>query len=67
MFENGRRPYFFFKKKTTSISLKMEDNLKKIMQPKTIKSKNKGCGTALGNLVIQFLSRYLQIGSIHIS
>ena len=29
----------------------MEDDLKKIKQPKTIKSKNNGCGTAPGNLV----------------
>ena len=29
----------------------MEDELKKIMQPKTIKIKNNGCGTAPGNLV----------------
>ena len=29
----------------------MEDDLKTIMQPKTIKSKNNGCGTAPGNLV----------------
>jgi hypothetical protein len=26
-FENGRRPHFFFKWKTTSIILKMEDDL----------------------------------------
>ena len=43
VFEKGRRPNFFFKLKTTS---------KKIMQLKTIKSKNNGCGTAPGNLVI---------------
>ena len=30
----------------------MEDDLKKNNQPKTIKSKNNGCGTAPGNLVI---------------
>ena len=30
----------YLKRKTTSISLKNEDDLKKIMQPKTIKSKN---------------------------
>ena len=30
---------------------KRKTTLKKIMQPKTIKSKNNGCGTALGNLV----------------
>ena len=29
----------------------MEDDLKKIVQPKTIKSKNNDCGTAPGNLV----------------
>ena len=29
----------------------MEDDLKKMMQPKTIKIKNIGCGTAPGNLV----------------
>ena len=32
----------------------MDDNLKKIMQPKTIKSKNNDCGTAPGNLVITY-------------
>ena len=46
--------------------LKMEDNLhffliegdlNKIMQPKTIKCKNNGCGTAPGNLVIPFLPK----------
>ena len=29
----------------------MEDDLKKIVQPKTIKSKNNDCGTAPGNLI----------------
>ena len=29
----------------------MEDNLEEVMQPKTNKSKNNGCGTAPGNLV----------------
>ena len=33
----------------------MEDDLQKIMQPKTIKSKNNGCGTAPGNLVIHHI------------
>ena len=28
-----------------------KDNLKKLMQPQTIKSKTNGCGTAPGNLV----------------
>ena len=41
----------FLKRKTTSILLKIEDDLKKIKQPKTIKSKNNDCGTAPGNLV----------------
>ena len=36
--------------------LKMKDNLNKIMQPKTIKSKNNDCGTAPGNLVLINLS-----------
>ena len=34
--------------------LKKED-LKKKMEPKTITSKNNGCGTAPGNLVIQII------------
>ena len=33
----------------------MEDDLKKIVKPKTIKSKNNDCGTAPGNLVLQLL------------
>ena len=33
----------------------MEDDLKKTMQPKTIKSKNNSCGTAPGNLVVMFM------------
>ena len=41
LFERGRRLYVF----------KNENNLNKIMQPKTIKSKDNGCGTAPGNLV----------------
>ena len=41
-FEKGRRPQFLGKCKTTS---------KKIIQQKTIKSKNNGCGTAPSNLV----------------
>ena len=41
-YENGSQPHF----------LKMEDNLKRIMQPKTIESKTNGCGTAPGNLVL---------------
>jgi hypothetical protein len=32
--------------------LKNENNLKKIMQPETIKSKDNGCGTAPCNLVL---------------
>ena len=49
----------FFKWKTTPIYLEMEDNLKKIIHPKTIKSKNNGCGTAPGNLVNNILSVYM--------
>ena len=36
----------------------MEDNLKKIMQPKTIKTKNNGCGTDPGNLVVNIYNRH---------
>ena len=32
----------------------MLDDLNKIMQPKTIKIKNNGCGTAPGNLVVLY-------------
>ena len=42
LFEKGRRPNFFENRRRPQ---------KKIMQPKTIKSKNNGCGTAPGNLV----------------
>ena len=41
LFERGRRLNVF----------KMGTTSKKIMQPKTSKSKNNGCGTAPGNLV----------------
>ena len=41
LFEKGRRPNFFENRRRP----------KKKMQPKTIKSKNNGCGTAPGNLV----------------
>ena len=43
---------YFLKKEDDFNFLKMEDDLKKIMQQKTIKSKNNDCGTAPGNLVI---------------
>jgi hypothetical protein len=46
---NGGGPQFVFKCKTTSICFQVEDNLKQIMQPKTIK--NNACGTALVNQV----------------
>jgi hypothetical protein len=36
IFENGRRPQLFGKRKTTSIFLKMENDFKKIMQQKNI-------------------------------
>ena len=42
LFEKGRRPNFFENRR----------RLQKKMQQKTIKSKNNGCGTAPGNLVI---------------
>jgi hypothetical protein len=34
---------------------------KKIMQPKTIKSKNNGCGTAPGNLFYSFMQNSVKI------
>ena len=37
--ENGRRPYVFEKGRRPHFFLKMEDDLRKIMQPKTIKIK----------------------------
>ena len=46
-----------FKKKEDDLNfLKMEDYLKKIVQPKTIKSKKNDCGTAPGNLVLYYFS-----------
>jgi hypothetical protein len=50
IFENGRRPQFFEKGRRPQFFGKCKTS-KKIMQPKTIKSKNNGCGTAPGNLV----------------
>ena len=47
--------------KTTSVFWKMEYNLKEIMQPHTIKSKNNDCGTAPGNLVLCFLSSVISL------
>ena len=38
--------------------LKIETTSKKIIQPTTIKSKNNGCGTAPGNLVIIIIQAY---------
>ena len=46
IFENRKQTNFF----------KKEDDPKKIMQPKSIKSKNNGCGTAPGNLVNYILT-----------
>ena len=40
-FESGRRPIFFWKWKMPTIFFKKEDDLKQIMQPKTIKIKTK--------------------------
>ena len=42
---------YFLKKEDNLNFLIMEYDLKKIMQPKTIKSKSNDCGTAPGNLV----------------
>ena len=43
-----------------------EDDLKKIRQSKTIKSKNNGCGTAPGNLVItHYQSSSLRLPKAH--
>ena len=43
------------KPNSTSIIFLMKDDLKeKVLQPKTIKNKNNGCGTAPGNLVLDF-------------
>ena len=47
---------YFLKKEDDLNFLKMDDDLKKIMQPKTIKSKNNDCGTAPGNLVCYYLT-----------
>jgi hypothetical protein len=46
--------------KTTSIFFENGRRPQKIMQPKTIKSKNNGCGTAPGNLVISFIVSNVQ-------
>ena len=43
--------------------LKIETTSKKIMQPTTIKSKNNGCGTAPGNLVMIFNVCKYKIGN----
>ena len=51
--ENGRRPHFFLKKMTSIFGNGRQP--KNIMQPKTMKSKNNGCGTAPGNLVLIFI------------
>ena len=46
---------YFLKKEDHLNFLKMDDDLKKIMQPKTINSKNNDCGTAPGNLVYIYM------------
>ena len=33
-----------------------DDLIEKVLQPKTIKNKNNGCGTAPGNLVFHFMA-----------
>ena len=35
------------------------------MQPKTIRSKNNGCGTAPGNLVTQFISISIELNTMY--
>ena len=52
---------YFLKKEDDLNFLKMDDDLKKIMQPKTIKSKNNDCGTAPGNLVLIYCLIYIRI------
>ena len=52
---------YFLKKEDDLNFLKMDDDLKKIMQPKTIKSKNNDCGTAPGNLVLSFFAQFIKI------
>ena len=47
---------YFLKKEDDFNFLKMEDDLKKIMQRKTIKIKNNDCGTDPGNLVYTYKS-----------
>jgi hypothetical protein len=54
--EPKKEKYKQFKKikwKTTSF-FKIKTTSTKIMQPKAIKSRNNGCGTAPGNLVLRF-------------
>ena len=58
MFENERRQLHF---------TYMENNLntlwtisKKIMQPKTMKDKNNGCGNVLGYLFMFFIEHFLE-------
>jgi hypothetical protein len=43
----------FLKEEDNLNFLKMEDNHKKIIQPKTFKNKNNDCGTALGTFYLQ--------------
>ena len=47
---------YFLKKEDNLNWLKMDDNLKKIMQPKTFKNQNNDCGTASGNLVLYIIT-----------
>ena len=54
---------YFLKKEDDLNFLKMDDDLKKIMQPKTIKSKNNDCSTAPGNLSQFVLSKWYCIKS----
>ena len=70
LFENGRQPKYFFKWKTTSIVLKMEDDDLNFFENGRLpqfffkycylKNSNNGCGTAPGNLVYGILVIYLE-------
>ena len=55
---------YFLKKEDDLNFLKMDDDLKKIMQPKTIKSKNNDCGPAPGNLVYTNMTHLFKFGSL---
>ena len=59
IFENGRWPQFFENGRQPQFFVNGRRPQQKIMQPKTIKSKDNGCGTAPGNLVGNLYSSLL--------